>query len=114
MVIAPDASGSGNWLTPLSRMHCANFIACSWFAAVLLRLLASVGACEQPAQAQATTARAASGPATRVLGVRWGIGRSGSRWVTPPIQDGVVLPARIWFSICPRYAPGRSIAACGC
>ena len=29
MVSAPDASGSGNSLTPLSRMHSANFTACS-------------------------------------------------------------------------------------
>jgi hypothetical protein len=36
MVSAPDASGSGNSLTPLSRMHSANFTAFSCVAVLLL------------------------------------------------------------------------------
>ena len=36
MVSSPDATGSGNTLTPLSRMHSANFTAFSCVAVLLL------------------------------------------------------------------------------
>jgi hypothetical protein len=48
-------------LTPLSRMHSANFIAFSCVAAVLLLLPVPAGAFEQPATITASMARAASG-----------------------------------------------------
>jgi hypothetical protein len=44
---SPDASGSGNSLTPFSRMHSANFTAFSWLAAFVLPALPfSAGALE--------------------------------------------------------------------
>src|SRR6185437_7090179 len=36
IVSLPDALGSGNWLTPLPRMHWANFTAFCAFAVMLL------------------------------------------------------------------------------
>src|ERR671919_447720 len=52
-----------------------------------------------------------SRPATRILRIRIRrvVVRAGPRWVTPPSQGSAVLPARIGFSICRRYAPARSI-----
>jgi hypothetical protein len=67
MVSAPDASGSGNALTPLSRMHWANFIALSRLAAVVLAVLVSVGALEQPAEIKTIAARAASDRSVLVM-----------------------------------------------
>jgi hypothetical protein len=67
MVNVPDASGSGNSLTPLARMHWANFTAPSRAAAfVFLALRVSAAAFEQPAQIRATMARAASDRSVRV------------------------------------------------
>ena len=68
MVSWPDALGSGNLLTPLSRMHWENFTACSRLVAVLLVPLLPVpvaaGAFEPHALIRATMAiraKAASG-----------------------------------------------------
>src|SRR5579863_6895410 len=82
MVSWPDASGSGNWLTPLARMHWENFTACARLAAVLLPPLlpapvaagvppllpvpvaavpVAEGAFEHAALIRATMARATSG-----------------------------------------------------
>jgi hypothetical protein len=43
IVNPPDAGGSGNSLTPLFRMHSANFIAFSRLAAFVLPALPSAG-----------------------------------------------------------------------
>jgi hypothetical protein len=67
MVISPDASGSGNALTPLARMHSANFTAFLCAVAVLLPPLVAVlspvsaDPFEQPATITASMATAASG-----------------------------------------------------
>src|SRR5215208_2737146 len=68
MVSSPDAGGSGNSLTPLSRMHLANFTAFSRLVAFVLPPLlpapVSEDASEQPAlitPIRATSARAPSG-----------------------------------------------------
>ena len=70
IVISPDASGSGNSLTPLSRMHAANFIALSRPPAFVVGCwcwcwcccLVSAGVFEQPAPIRATMARASQRP----------------------------------------------------
>ena len=65
-VSSPDASGSGNALTPLSRMHSANFTAFSCVEAVALTALVAVllsvpaDRSPQPATITASSARAAS------------------------------------------------------
>ena len=64
MVNSPDASGSGNSLTPLSRMHSANLTALSRLVAFCVAAgcrRCSADAFEQPAPIRATMARAASG-----------------------------------------------------
>jgi hypothetical protein len=65
MVNSPDASGSGNALTPLFRMHSANFTAFSCVAAVLLPPLLPVPVparvFEQPATIRPSMVRAAGG-----------------------------------------------------
>jgi hypothetical protein len=43
MVNAPDASGSGNALTPLARMHSENFTALARVVDALLTPLPTVG-----------------------------------------------------------------------
>src|SRR5487761_962520 len=58
MVSAPDASGSGKLLTPLARMHWANFTACATLAAGLPAPVAA-GALEPHALIRATIAIAA-------------------------------------------------------
>ena len=46
MVSAPDASGSGNPLTPLARMHAANFTAFARVVDAPLTLLRALPAVE--------------------------------------------------------------------
>src|SRR5579872_2888079 len=73
MVSAPDALGSGNPLTPLARMHSANFTALSCAetvvapppAAVLLPVPADPP--PQPATMRASSARAAKGVSVLVM-----------------------------------------------
>ena len=65
MVNAPDASGSGNPLTPLARMPSANFTAFSCVAAVLSPVPADPF--PQPATITAIMARAASGQSVLLM-----------------------------------------------
>src|SRR4030095_5703961 len=60
IVNSPDAFGSGNALTPLARIHSANFTAFSWGGAVLLPPLpVPADPFPQPAEMTANTAERA-------------------------------------------------------
>jgi hypothetical protein len=63
-VSVPDALGSGNSLTPLARMHSANFTASSWLVALLPAPVVA-GALEPHALIRPTTAISASAASAR-------------------------------------------------
>ena len=174
---SPDASGSGNSLTPLSRMHSANFTACPerWRCCCCRCRprrahsprdhgdMRRPGAQSSPGMLHQAIGRHAVGDVLahrhahrRAVPIDVHVGRRSARtakrraagrmdardrrvlvaglgspvWTRglagrgrnpgscpgrPCIQlSGLVLPARIGFSICRRYAPARSIGACVC